>query len=94
LQPEEYSDSTFTITNLGSYGIEEFTAIINPPNSAILAVGQVLKQPAVNDEGMLCVKSLMKMTLSCDHRIIDGVTGAEFLTELKRMLEYPVELLY
>jgi pyruvate dehydrogenase E2 component (dihydrolipoyllysine-residue acetyltransferase) len=94
LQPEEYSDSTFTITNLGSYGIEEFTAIINPPNSAILAVGQVLKQPAVNEEGMLCVKSLMKMILSCDHRIIDGVTGGEFLTELKRMLEYPVELLY
>ena len=59
LQPEEYSDSTFTITNLGSYGIEEFTAIINPPNSAILAIGQVQKQPVVNEEGMLCVRSLM-----------------------------------
>jgi len=94
LQPEEYSNSTFTISNLGTYGIEEFTAIINPPNSAILAVGQVLKQPAVNEEGMLCVKSLLKMTLSCDHRLVDGVIGAEFLTELKRMLEYPVELLY
>ncbi|MBN1845242.1 MAG: 2-oxo acid dehydrogenase subunit E2 [Sedimentisphaerales bacterium] len=94
LQPEEYSDSTFTITNLGSYGIEEFTAIINPPNCAILAVGQVLKQPAVNAEGLLCVKSQMKLTLSCDHRLVDGVTGAAFLADLKRMLEFPVEMLY
>ena len=94
LQPEEYSESTFTITNLGSFGIEEFTAIINPPNSAILAVGQTKPTPVVDASGSVVVAQIMKLTLSCDHRLVDGATGARFLTELKAMIEQPVAALY
>ena len=94
LIPEEYMNSTFCISNLGSYGIEEFSAIINPPNSAILALGSTVRTPFVveNDEITIC--SAMTMTLSCDHRVIDGTVGAAFLTDLKGMLEYPVQSLY
>ena len=94
LQPEEYTNSTFTITNLGSYGIEEFTAIINPPNSVILAVGKAYKQPIADDNGAISVRTTMKLTLSCDHRLVDGVLGAAFLTDLKNMIEYPVQIYY
>jgi len=90
LTPPEYSNSTFTITNLGGFGIDEFTAIINPPNSAILAVGAALKQPVVGDEGGIEVRTVMKLTLSCDHRLIDGVVGAMFLSDLKYRIEYPI----
>lgn len=94
LRPEEYSGATFTISNLGSYGIEEFTAIINPPGSAILAVGEIRREPVVQTDDVILVKSVMKLTLSCDHRVIDGSVGAEFLTDLRKMLEEPVRALY
>ena len=94
LKPEEYSGATFTISNLGSYGIEEFTAIINPPGSAILAVGEIRREPVVQADDAIQIKSIMKMTLSCDHRVIDGSVGATFLTELRDMMQEPVRTLY
>jgi pyruvate dehydrogenase E2 component (dihydrolipoamide acetyltransferase) len=93
LQPDEYTGATFTISNLGSFGIEEFTAIINPPASAILALGKVQKVPVVGDGDELIVRSMMKATLSCDHRVIDGATGAVFLRDLKEMIENPYAVL-
>ncbi len=93
LQPDEYTGATFTISNLGSFGIEEFTAIINPPASAILAVGQVQKVPVVGDDDAIIVRSMLKATLSCDHRVIDGATGAVFLRDLKEMIENPYAVL-
>ncbi|NUM33170.1 MAG: 2-oxo acid dehydrogenase subunit E2 [Candidatus Brocadiae bacterium] len=89
LLPEEFQNATFTISNLGSYGIEEFTAIINPPGSAILAVGEVKKQPVVIED-KVAVEDIMKVTLSCDHRVIDGAVGASFLKDLKEMIENPI----
>jgi pyruvate dehydrogenase E2 component (dihydrolipoamide acetyltransferase) len=94
LKPEELTGATFTISTLGSYGIEEFTAIINPPGSAILAVGEILLKPVVLDDGTIGAANIMKMTLSCDHRVIDGAVGAEFLNEFRKMLEEPVRTLY
>jgi pyruvate dehydrogenase E2 component (dihydrolipoamide acetyltransferase) len=94
LTPEEYTGATFTISNLGSFGIEEFTAIINPPGSAILALGQLAKVPVVAEGDQIVVREVMKMTLSCDHRVIDGAAGAGFLFELTRMMENPVRALY
>lgn len=93
LKPDEYSNAGFSISNLGSFGIEEFTAIINPPGSAILALGTIIKTPIVVDDGadIIRVEPVMKMTLSCDHRVIDGATGAAFLADLKRMMENPIE---
>ncbi len=93
LLPEEYTDATFTISNLGSFGIEEFTAIINPPGSAILALGEIRKEAVVSENDAVEVRSMMRMTLSCDHRVIDGAVGAAFLKELKAMLENPVRVL-
>jgi len=92
LQPEEYSGSTFSVSNLGMFGIHEFTGIINPPEAGILAVGGIEESPAVED-GQLVVKHLMKVTMSCDHRVIDGATGARFLQTLKEMLEEPAVIL-
>ncbi|MEM7229704.1 MAG: dihydrolipoamide acetyltransferase family protein [Planctomycetota bacterium] len=89
---DEMSDSTFTISNLGMFGIEHFTAIINPPNSAILAVGASLEQPVVRD-GELAVGHVMRATLSLDHRIIDGAMAAAFMQTLKQMIEHPGTLL-
>lgn len=94
LQPEEYSGATFTISNLGSFGIEEFTAIINPPGSAIMAVGQTARTPVVVEGDDIEIQSLMKVTLSCDHRIVDGAIGARFLKEMKEMMENPIRTLY
>jgi len=94
LMPEEFKGASFTISNLGSFGIEEFTAIINPPGSAILAVGMTQKEPVVGENDQLNILSKMKLTLSCDHRVIDGAVGAAFLKDLKDMIEYPVEFLY
>jgi len=94
LQPEEYTGATFSISNLGSFGIEEFTAIINPPGSAILAVGEIVKSVVVNDDDEIDIAQVMKMTLSCDHRVIDGATGGRFLSELKRIVENPVRVLF
>jgi pyruvate dehydrogenase E2 component (dihydrolipoamide acetyltransferase) len=94
LDPEEYTNATFTITNLGSFGIQEFTAIINPPGSAILAVGEIRKEPVVGENDELFIHSMMTLTLSCDHRVIDGAIGAAFLKTLKEMLEEPIRTLY
>ena len=92
LQPSEWEGSTFTISNLGMFGIEEFTAIINPPDACILAVGGI-KQTAVVKDGQLAIGNVMKVTLSCDHRVVDGATGAAFLQTLKSLLEDPMRML-
>ncbi len=89
LTSPDYANSTFTITNLGSLGIDEFTAIINPPNSAILAVGKIAKKLVVDDEDKLQVRQCMTLTLSCDHRLIDGAVGGAFLMDLKDTIESP-----
>jgi pyruvate dehydrogenase E2 component (dihydrolipoamide acetyltransferase) len=94
LTPEEYSGATFTVSSLGTSGILEFTAIINPPGSAILAVGRIHKVPVVEDDGSIGVRSQMMLTLSCDHRVIDGAVGAAFLSDLKAGIEYPIDHLY
>ena len=92
IKPEEMEGSTFTISNLGMYGIHEFTSIINQPNSAILSVGSIIKKPVVKDEKIL-VGNTMKLTLACDHRTVDGVTGSEFLETLRGYIENPVTML-
>lgn len=92
LQPEQMQGNTFTISNLGMFGIEEFTAIINMPDSCILAVGAIIEKPIVKD-GQIAVGNMMKVTLSCDHRVVDGATGAQFLQTLKGILEDPLRLL-
>lgn len=92
LKPDEYTGATFSVSNLGMFGIEEFTAIINPPEAAILAVGAV-EDRVVAVDGQPAVRSRMKMTMSCDHRVIDGATGARFLRTLKDYLEEPVMML-
>ncbi|MEL6698786.1 MAG: pyruvate dehydrogenase complex dihydrolipoamide acetyltransferase [Bacteroidota bacterium] len=92
LQPQEMEGNTFTISNLGMFGIEEFTAIINPPASCILAVGGIVDKPIVKD-GQIVPGKMMKVTLSCDHRTVDGAKGSEFLVTLKSLLEDPVRLL-
>lgn len=89
LQPEQMEGSTFTVSNLGMFGIEEFTAIINPPNASILAVGAIREVPVVED-GEVVPGKRMKVTLSSDHRIVDGVVAAKFLNTLKRLLENPL----
>ncbi len=93
LQPEEYTGATFTISNLGMLDIHEFTAIINPPEAGILAVGRIAEVPAVVD-GVIDSRRRMMLTMSCDHRVIDGATGATFLKTLKMMLENPLALVW
>jgi pyruvate dehydrogenase E2 component (dihydrolipoamide acetyltransferase) len=92
LQPQDWEGSTFTTSNLGMFGIEEFTAIINPPNACILAIGAIRDVPVVEDGDVVPGKR-MKVTLSCDHRVVDGATGAAFLGDVKRYLEEPMNLL-
>ena len=92
LQPSEMEGSTFTVSNLGMFGISEFTSIINQPNSAILSVGAIEEKPVVKD-GQIVVGNTMKLTLACDHRTVDGATGAEFLQTLRQYLENPVTML-
>jgi pyruvate dehydrogenase E2 component (dihydrolipoamide acetyltransferase) len=92
LRAQELTGATFSISNLGMYDVEEFSAIINPPEGAILAVGSVLEKPVV-DGGQLRVGRRMKMTISCDHRVMDGAMGARFLQDVKRLLEEPLRLL-
>jgi len=92
LQPSEMEGSTFTVSNLGMFGITEFTSIINQPNSAILSVGAIIQKPVVRD-GQIVVGHTMKVTLACDHRTVDGATGAEFLQTLRTFLENPVTML-
>ena len=92
LQPDEYTGATFSISNLGMFGIHEFTAVINPPEAGILAVGGVEEVP-VAEAGQVVVRNRMKITMSCDHRVIDGALGAAFLATLKGMLEEPTAIL-
>lgn len=92
LKPEEMQGNTFTISNLGMFDIEEFTAIINPPDSCILAVGSIKQTPVVKD-GEIGIGNRMKVTLSCDHRVVDGVTGAKFLQTFKQLLEDPIRMI-
>jgi pyruvate dehydrogenase E2 component (dihydrolipoamide acetyltransferase) len=84
--------STFTVSNLGMFGIQEFTSIINQPNSAILSVGAIIQKPVVKG-GQIVVGNTMTVTLTCDHRTIDGATGAQFLQTLKQYIENPVTML-
>jgi pyruvate dehydrogenase E2 component (dihydrolipoamide acetyltransferase) len=92
LQPSDWEGSTFTISNLGMFGVDEFTAIINPPDACILAVSGIQQVPVVKN-GAVVPGNVMKVTLSCDHRVVDGATGSAFLLTLKSLLEEPVRLL-
>ena len=92
LQPADWEGSTFTISNLGMFGIDQFTAIINPPDACILAVGGIAQEPVVKD-GQIVPGNVMNVTLSCDHRVVDGATGAAFLQTLKSLLEEPLRML-
>ena len=92
LQPQDWEGNTFTISNLGMFGIEEFTAIINPPDACILAVGGIVEKPVVRN-GAIVPGHTMKVTLSCDHRVVDGATGAAFLNTFKGMMEEPALML-
>src|SRR5690606_14716940 len=91
ITPEEMQGSTFTVSNLGMFGIEEFTSIINQPNSAILSVGAILQKPVVKN-GEIVIGNTMKVTMACDHRTVDGATGAQFLQTFKRYMEHPVTM--
>lgn len=92
LQPNEFEGNTFTISNLGMFGIDEFTAIINPPDACILAIGAA-KEAVIVENGQMKVGNVMKVTLSCDHRVVDGAVGSSFLQTLKDLLENPVKML-
>jgi pyruvate dehydrogenase E2 component (dihydrolipoamide acetyltransferase) len=91
LRPEEYTGASFSISNLGMFGIDEFTAVINPPEAAILAVGAMTAKPVVR-ENQIVVRQIMRVTMSCDHRAVDGATGAKFLQTFKKILENPLYL--
>ena len=93
LKPEEYTGSTFSISNLGMFGIDQFTAIINPPEAGILAIGAV-EDKAVVEDGAVVIRKRLRVTMSCDHRVIDGATGARFLQTLRRMIENPLMLVF
>jgi pyruvate dehydrogenase E2 component (dihydrolipoamide acetyltransferase) len=91
LKPDEYTGASFSISNLGMFGIDEFTAVINPPEGAILAVGAMSAKPVVRDNEIV-IRQMMRVTMSCDHRVIDGATGAKFLQTFKKILENPLYL--
>ncbi|MEZ4977683.1 MAG: dihydrolipoamide acetyltransferase family protein [Chitinophagales bacterium] len=93
LSPEEMQGNTFSISNLGGFGISEFTAVINPPDACILAVGGIKKELAYNEKKEIVENNIMKLTLSCDHRVVDGAVGTKFLVDLKQNLENPVMML-
>jgi pyruvate dehydrogenase E2 component (dihydrolipoamide acetyltransferase) len=93
LTPEEYTGGTFSVSNLGMLDIDEFTAVINPPEAGILAVGRMVERPVVH-QGTVAIRRRMRLTMSCDHRVIDGATGARFLQTLTRMLENPLAMVY
>jgi len=91
LAPEEFMGGTFTISNLGMFGIKEFTSIINQPNSAILSVGAIIEKPVVKN-GQIVVGNTMTITMACDHRTVDGATGAAYLQTLRQYIENPVTM--
>ncbi|MFB3112543.1 MAG: 2-oxo acid dehydrogenase subunit E2, partial [Gemmatimonadales bacterium] len=93
LQPDEYTGSTFTVSNLGMFDIDQFTGVINPPEAGLLAVGSIVEKPAVED-GRVVVRKRMRVTMSCDHRVIDGATGAQYLQTVRRMLENPLAIVW
>ncbi len=93
LQPKDWEGNTFSISNLGMFGIDEFTAIINPPDSCIMAVGGIKKVAAFKEDGTIYPTNIMKVTLSCDHRVVDGATGSSFLQTFKKLLENPLGML-
>jgi pyruvate dehydrogenase E2 component (dihydrolipoamide acetyltransferase) len=93
LKPEEYTGGTFSVSNLGMLDIDEFTAVINPPEAGILAVGRIAQKPVAH-EGTIALRRRLRLTMSCDHRVIDGATGAQFLKTLKAMLENPLALVW
>ena len=93
LKPDEYQGGTLTVSNLGSYGIDNFSAIINPPQSIILSVGAVVKKPVVNAKNEIVVGQRLSIGLSCDHRVVDGAIGAEYLAELRKLIENPALML-
>ncbi|MCY3021990.1 MAG: 2-oxo acid dehydrogenase subunit E2 [Planctomycetota bacterium] len=93
LKAEDLGGSSFTISNLGMYGVDHFFAIINPPEAAILAVGAVQARPVVNGAKQVVAGKVMNLTLSCDHRVVDGVVGAKFMAAVKQLLEQPAKLL-
>lgn len=93
LKPDEYAGGTITVSNLGSYGIEQFCAIVNPPQAAILAVGAIVKKPVVNERDEIEIGHRMSITLSGDHRVVDGAVAAEYMTALRKLLESPALLL-
>ncbi len=92
LQPNEWEGSTFSVSNLGMFGIEEFTAIINPPDACIMAVGAIVQKPIIKNSEVVA-GNMMKVTLSCDHRVVDGATGAQFLATFKALMESPIRML-
>jgi len=92
LQPAEYTGATFSVSNLGMFDIDQFTAVINPPEAGILAVGTITPKPVAVD-GQVVTRRRLRLTMSCDHRVIDGATGAAFLRTLKQMLENPLAML-
>jgi pyruvate dehydrogenase E2 component (dihydrolipoamide acetyltransferase) len=93
LKPEEYTGATFSVSNLGMFDIEHFTAVINPPEAGIIAIGSIAQVPAVVG-GAVVPRRRMRLTMSCDHRVIDGATGAKFLKTLKLLLENPLALVW
>ena len=93
LTPDQYTGGTFSVSNLGMFGIDQFTAIINPPESGILAIGAIEEKPVVMD-GQVVTRPRLRVTMSCDHRVIDGAVGARFLQTLRRMLENPLMLVF
>jgi pyruvate dehydrogenase E2 component (dihydrolipoamide acetyltransferase) len=94
LKPEEYAGGTITVSNLGAYGVEQFYAIVNPPQAAILAVGAIVKKPVVNAKGEIAVGQRMAVSLSGDHRVVDGAVGAEYLAALRKLIENPALMLF
>ena len=94
LAPADVAGGTFAVSNLGPFGIEQFTAIINPPQAAILAVGATQREAVVDDQGQVVVRPVMRMTLSADHRIVDGAVAVHFLSDLREALEKPTLLLW
>ncbi len=90
--PEDYKGGTFSISNLGMYGVKEFSAVINPPQGAILAIGAAEERPIIKD-GAVAAATLMSCTLSVDHRVVDGAVGARFLSAFKRLIEDPLTML-
>ena len=93
LSPDEFSGGTLTVSNLGAYGVDSFDAIINPPQSVILSIGGIVNKPVVSKEGQIVPGKRMNVGISCDHRVVDGAVGAEYLAEFKKRMENPASIL-